>query len=190
MEYLRHTVLSLLLLVSPGLFSQELVSIEFVSNISLLSGNLLTTSLGVNVSLDSGADLYRVTYSTSGIDGNPDVASGLLMLPDIIDRELPILVYQHGTTSGRSDVPSELNGGFQLGAIFAGKGMIVVAPDYLGLGISRGVHPYVHARTEATAAVDMLKAIQSFLEEIEIDWNEQLFVTGYSQGRPWGNGLS
>ena len=162
--------------------AQELVTVDFVSNISRLSANLVAASQGINLDLDSGIDLFRVTYTTTGSDGALDLASGLLMLPDLIDRDLPVLVYQHGTTSGRSDVPSELNGGFQLGALFAGKGMIVLAPDYIGLGTSRGIHPYVHAETEATAAVDFLKAIQIFLQESEIGWNDQLFVTGYSQG--------
>ncbi len=162
--------------------SQQIVSVEFVENISIGIGQLLLVTLGVNISLDTGVDLYRITYTTTGTDMSPDTASGLLMLPDIIDRELPILVYQHGTTDGRSDVPSNLDGGYQLGAIFAGKGMAVIAPDYLGLGTSRGFHPYVHAETEATAALDMLIAVHSYMQEQEIAWNEQLFVTGYSQG--------
>ena len=167
---------------SGSLKAQEIVEIDFVSNISRILGQFFLASIGVNVALDTGADIYRVTYTTTGSDMRLDTASGLVMLPEIVDREIPILVYQHGTTDGRSDVPSNLLGAYQLGAIFAGKGMVVLAPDFLGLGTSRGFHPFVHAETEATVALDLLRAVRPFLEEQEIGWNEQLFVAGYSQG--------
>ena len=112
----------------------------------------------------------------------PDIASGLLILPDNIEGAMPLLVYQHGTTDGRDDVPSNLRMGFQLATIFAGKGMAVIAPDYLGMGTSRGFHPYVHAETEATAAIDMMDASLAWMSENDISWNEQVFITGYSQG--------
>jgi len=69
-----------------------------------------------------------------------------------------------------------------LGLIFAAKKMAVIAPDFLGMGTSRGFHPYVHARTEATASVDMMDACLAWMQDNDIIWNEQLFITGYSQG--------
>lgn len=161
---------------------QEIVSIDLAGEITKTTGQLLLLGLGVNTTLDTGIDIYRVTYNTRGSDGNPDVASGLFMLPSEIDGPLPIMIYQHGTTDGKDDVPSNLQGGYQLGAIFAGKGMAVLAPDFLGMGVSKGFHPYVHADTEASAAVDMLEALRSYMTTQEIEWNDQLFITGYSQG--------
>ena len=179
---LKYILCAVLLTFAVESQSQQIVTVDFVTNISRTVGQLLLVTLGVEVDVDSGVDIYRVTYTTVGSDMALDTASGLIMTPSIIDRDLPILVYQHGTTDGRSDVPSNLDGAYQLGAIFAGKGMIVLAPDFLGLGTSRGFHPFVHAQTEATAAVDLLRAALPFLDTNNITWNEQLFVTGYSQG--------
>jgi len=57
-----------------------------------------------------------------------------------------------------------------------------VAPDYLGLGESPGLHPYHHGDTMATAIVDMLRAVKTFCASNSIPLNEQLFLIGYSEG--------
>jgi len=178
----RHLFILLLLGCTTWVSGQQILSIDNITSVSQSAGQLLLDQFGINSELDVGVDVFRVTYTATGSDMNLDTASGLLMLPEVIDRDLPLLVYQHGTTDGRDDVPSNLAGGFQLGLIFAGKNMAVLAPDFLGMGTSRGFHPYVHAQTEATAAVDMIDACLTWMEENEIGWNEQLFITGYSQG--------
>lgn len=175
-------IISLLLSSQVSLSAQEIVSLEATSTIEKVVGDLLLLTLGVNLQLDTGVDVLRVTYTTTGSDGMPDTASGLFMMPMEFDGAIPMMIYQHGTTDGRDDVPSNLAGGYQLGGIFAGKGIAVAAPDFLGMGTSRGFHPYVDARTEATAGVDLLRALRVYLEEQEIEWNKQLFLTGYSQG--------
>ncbi len=178
----RHIVICTLLFFSVGVSAQQILTIDNVTSISRNVGQLLLDQFGLIAELDTGVDVFRVTYTATGSDMELDTASGLIMLPDVIDGDLPVLVYQHGTVDGRDDVPSNLEGGFQLGLIFAAKNMAVIAPDFLGLGTSRGFHPYVHASTEATAAVDMLDASLAWMEENNIGWNEQLFITGYSQG--------
>lgn len=66
---------------------------------------------------------------------------------------------------------------------YAAFGFVTAAPDYLGLGDSRGFHPYVHALTEAYASLDMLNASLEYLDFNEPDWDPNfLFVAGYSQG--------
>ncbi len=184
MTFLKSIVLSLCLIVgwSQEAKSQKILTIDLESTVAQSSGQLLLLTFGINVILDNGVDVYRVTYEATGSDMLPDTASGLLMLPDDIEGALPLLVYQHGTTDGRDDVPSNLRADFALATIFAGKGMAVLAPDYLGMGTSRGFHPYVHAETEATAAVDMMDASLEWMSENDIAWNEQVFITGYSQG--------
>ena len=105
-----------------------------------------------------------------------------MMLPEIIEGRLPTVCYQHATTDGRSDVPSNLEGGYELGVIFASLGMVVSAADYIGMGESRGFHPYIHADLEASAAVDMMFAVRQYLQYNNIEQDDELFVTGYSQG--------
>jgi len=129
-----------------------------------------------------GVRMYKLQYFTIGIDGKPDTASGLAVYPDLPGAVFPLLCFQHGTVSSREDVPSNLRGGYQIAQVFGGMGYFSVAPDFLGLGDSRGFHPYVHAATEASAAVDMLLAAREFAVERDIPLNEQLFITGYSQG--------
>lgn len=179
---IKYTLTLLFLYWTTCCCAQEIVTIDNVTSISRVIGQVLLDQFGINEELDTGVDVFRVTYTATGSDMRPDTASGLLMLPDVIERDLPLLVYQHGTTDGRDDVPSNLLGGYQLGLIFAAKNMAVIAPDFLGLGTSRGFHPYVHAETEATAAVDLLDASLAWMDENGIGWNEQLFITGYSQG--------
>jgi hypothetical protein len=55
-------------------------------------------------------------------------------------------------------------------------------PDYLGLGASPGLHPYVHARSLATATVDILRAARRFAGSEGIPLNGQVFLLGYSEG--------
>ena len=62
-------------------------------------------------------------------------------------------------------------------------GYVTPAADSLGIGTARGVHPYVHADSEASASVDMLYAMRAYAEtDPTITLNDQVFVTGYSQG--------
>lgn len=125
---------------------------------------------------------YKVWYLTTGIDGKPDTATGLVVFPVVENKSLPLLCYQHGTVSGPSDVPSERRGGWELAGVGAALGYVALAPDYLGLGESRGFHPYVHAATEASAAIDLLYATKEFAEKLKFPLNGQLYLTGYSQG--------
>lgn len=176
-----YTVI-LLSTLSISLNGQELLSVEYKGNLSLSTIQLLTNLFGIQVAPKYGIDSYKITYTTLGSDMNLDTASGLMILPDVLNKSYPIVSYAHGTTDGRSDVPSNLEGGYELGGLFASLGMIVSAPDFIGMGESRGAHPYVHGPTEARASIDMLFAVKQYLSENEISFTEQLFTLGYSQG--------
>jgi len=130
----------------------------------------------------NGVDLYQVLYTTKDLEGKKDTASGLLVVPILEETTMPMLVYQHGTVSAKDDVPSLLRGGYQLAEVCGALGYVSLAPDFLGLGTSRGLHPYVHADSEAWAAIDMLKAVKPYLPRLNIKVNDKLFITGYSQG--------
>ena len=59
-------------------------------------------------------------------------------------------------------------------------------PDYLGMGESPGLHPYCHGASEATATVDMIRAVREaqmldMIPGMTAD-NGEMFLTGYSQG--------
>jgi len=159
--------------------TQNIVSVDLLES---RTKEDLVADFGVFIAY--GADLYKVTYETPDIHGVMDTASGLFVYPvaPADDKIFPMLIYQHGTVGSKDDVPSELKGGFELALFWAGVGYATTAADFLGLGEARGFHPYVHSRTEASAAIDMHLAVKEYAMGNDIRVNDQLFVTGYSQG--------
>lgn len=135
-----------------------------------------------------GIRTYRITYETLNPFGQPVVASGMLAIPygesATTDYAFPLAVYMHGTAGNPQAVPSRVGVGERvLVNVLATNGYITLAPDYLGLGDdATGLHPYVHAATEASAGRDMLLAVRTWLAEQNIGFTNQLFLTGYSQG--------
>lgn len=143
---------------------------------------LIFQSFGVNLSVHYGVNFYAILYETTDPDGAPIVASGALLIPNGITNAAPLLAYDHGTSLLKGDVPSRGNLETYLGMGLASGGYVAVLPDYLGLGDSPGFHPYLHAATEASATIDMLRATRQFCVTWQIPLNDQLFVSGYSQG--------
>ncbi|MBC8401160.1 MAG: alpha/beta hydrolase [Candidatus Marinimicrobia bacterium] len=129
-------------------------------------------------------EVVKIVYGTIDTDGNYTPASGALFIP-LNAADLPMLSIQHGTETNRSKVASvnPMNSveGFQ-GLIFAATGYCAAVPDYLGLGDSDLLHPYLHAESMASAIIDFIRAARSFCQQIDIDLNDQLFLTGYSEG--------
>lgn len=126
--------------------------------------------------------MYRITYTTPDIKGQTDTVSGLVVLPQALGGARPLVIYQHGTINDRDSVPSQQSEEAQIPIVYAAVGGIAIAPDYLGFGVSQGFHPYLHAETEASVGIDMIFAMDDFLEGDDIALNDQLFIAGYSQG--------
>jgi len=175
---MRKILLLFVLLSSIATQAQEIVSVEEQDKTLAFIINLVSP-----VSVEYDVLNYKIVYTTTDAFGQPDTASGLLSLPDNSDFVFPLAVYNHGTVGERNAVPSVAGVTERLlPQGLAASGFITLSPDYLGLGVSDGIHPYVHAATEASAGRDMLLAVRSWLEEQEIPQNGQLFLTGYSQG--------
>ena len=130
----------------------------------------------------TGVRVYKIVYRTVDAAGNLTQASGALVVPDVITNALPLLSYQHGTITVKSEAPSSMTGEIIVGVAFGSSGYAAVLPDYLGLGDSPGLHPYHHAQTEASAVIDMLRAAKTFCATNATPLNGQLFLCGYSQG--------
>jgi len=159
--------------------AQYLVSSEFLGEDS-------KAALEARFGLDfrNGVKKYKITYMTTGVHGQPDTASGLIVIPNTrLDNQLAVVAYQHGTTNGPDDAPSREESGSSEALAYGAMGYHVCAADYLGLGDHDGFHPYIDAGTEASAGLDMIIAMSEF---IEIETGEpafdHLFVSGYSQG--------
>jgi pimeloyl-ACP methyl ester carboxylesterase len=127
---------------------------------------------------------YKVIYETTDINGNATHASGVLLVPESKSKAFPLISYQHGTTLKRIQAPSSENSGEQLLVAIgiASRGFVVSMPDYLGLGENLGMHPYHHSQSEATASVDMLRAVRTLREKLNLNLSHHLFLAGYSQG--------
>ncbi len=157
---------------------QNIVSLDFLLS---YTADELSSEFGINTSND--VELYKLSYTSVDLDGNPDTLSGLVSLPVTENLAHPLLVYSHGTVGSRDDVPSRLSGESFVVALAGALGYVGIGPDLLGLGDSNAdVHPYLHADSEAWASYDMIKAIKEEGDQYGIIINDQLFISGYSQG--------
>jgi pimeloyl-ACP methyl ester carboxylesterase len=130
-----------------------------------------------------GITLYRVQYRTTNYDGSVVVASGLVALPNGSDLN-SVVVYLHGTNAERRTAPSQrgFGEGLLVAAATAGTGSILVAPDYIGLGESRALHPYMHTKTTSSTTIDFLHAARGLVEHLRGKWPASLYLMGFSQG--------
>lgn len=161
----------------------KILSATLLDTLSRVTIQFLFNSAGIPIQAQYDVQVYKLVYETIGPWGGRTWASGTLSLPVGLAQPLPLASYQHGTIVRTNDAPS--SGGGQevfIGVAFATTGYAGAIPDYLGLGTSEGLHPYHHARSEATACVDLLRAARAFCASNGWTLNGQLFLCGYSQG--------
>jgi pimeloyl-ACP methyl ester carboxylesterase len=133
----------------------------------------------------NGVKQYKIVYNTTNTDGKTIQASGALIVPVGITDASSLLSYQHGTIFDDEDAPSYLtiDGEGQIATVLASFGYIVAAPDYIGYGASNNLpHTYEHREGLATAGLDMLRAAKETIKEQKINWNNNLYIAGYSEG--------
>lgn len=141
--------------------------------------------------LDHAGERYLITYRSRGVDGEPIVASGYVLLPEGEPPEdgWPVLAWAHGTT-GVADTcaPSAIYSGgpeddyhqIVLPVLdeWLARGYAVVAPDYQGLGTPGG-HPYMNAASQLHTVDDAVRALHRLRPKaVSPDW----IVMGHSQG--------
>lgn len=175
---MRFTAFVVFLCFSINVNSQFLVSADYVTSLTQAELDVL-----MFITPEFGIDVYKLTYNTTDVNGNPIIATGLLSIPDSDDcYGFPFSVYMHGTTLNKLNVPSQNNSESTIARFIGGLGYYSCAPDYIGMGDSPGLHPYLHAETEATAGVDMVRAAREYIATQGLVDNEEVFITGYSQG--------
>lgn len=178
-KQMKRYLLFPLFLVFQSLYAQEVLTFDLLDSYTAAE----IAALGVP-DAEYDVDLYTMTYTTIGTDGMPDTASGSVALPilDMNDDPAPFLIYHHGTVNNRFDVPSQGSGESQVGLTAATLGYVGLLPDYLGMGTSRGYHPYLHVETQARSAIDQMLAMSGELDEMDFSYEKKVFLTGYSQG--------
>ena len=131
-----------------------------------------------------GVTSDRIEYLTSDAKGKTVQASGLVSVPDKpAGAKSPVLSYQHGTIFRDAEAPSNNAVASEISVVMASLGYIVLAPDYVGYGVSKGVpHPYLQAAPMAASVIDFLTAAKTWRQQTGVYDNQQLFLTGYSEG--------
>jgi pimeloyl-ACP methyl ester carboxylesterase len=160
------------------------VSATLSNELSAESLKTLANSFGQSAIADQikyNVKTYKLLYTTT-YKGKPIKASGLMYIPIGLTKKAPLLSLQHGTTFLKKDAPS-LTGEFYGVELFASSGYISIMPDFIGYGASADVfHPYYDQKHSALAVIDMIKAAQEYLNKEKIEFNDQLFLAGYSEG--------
>lgn len=158
-------------------------------NFDLAANPIANNAAGVKL-----VDAIKVDYTAINVDQTPVKVSGGLAVPEIAPSAIKgIILYFHGTTVQRTNVPSNFTpttsatytDGTLLAAVWASQGYIVVMPDYIGLGDdTTHIHPYVvYPAQNAQTGFAMLKAVQTVLSsKYQITGNLPLYITGYSEG--------
>lgn len=142
------------------------------------------------------ARAWRILYTTTRFDGEPALASALVVVPAAPSAEpLPVIALAHGTTGvDRTCAPSVLPDPFAAGAFFAldrviDEGWALVATDYVGLGTDGG-HPYLVGEPAGRSVLDSVRAARQ-IDEIALA--DETAVWGHSQGGGaalWTGGLA
>lgn len=182
---MRLYLLVFALLLSFNSLSQELLSYIEIEHYTKQELEKIWEENKINewiVPISNGFKLYEVIYTTSWHDGSTIKASGLCFIPDNLSEKNPAqMVYHHGTRTLKKTI-LHLKSENAISAGFAADGYLVIMPDYIGLGKGDKFHLYQNSESEAIACIDMLIAIQELNKQISVKTNEQLFLTGYSQG--------
>jgi pimeloyl-ACP methyl ester carboxylesterase len=142
-----------------------------------------SADLPVSIEVEYGIAMYQLQYRTTNQAGLSVVASGLVTIP-LRYTSNSVVAYFHGTDTERDTAPSQpgIGEGLLVSVSAAGSGHILAAPDYLGLGLSLEAHPYMVTHLTVSAAIDFLRATYSFIEQLNGEQPNNLFLTGWSQG--------
>ena len=140
-----------------------------------------------------GYRAYKIPYVTKDEKENDVNVSGLLVIPtelpsSLQEDGLSIVSYQHGTITLNADAPTEQAIRYKQpdadSVIFSSLGgFATLQADYIGYGDSSShYHPYMLKKSLANSTIDLIEATRKFAQENDIELNEKLFLTGYSEG--------
>ena len=135
----------------------------------------------IALGVKNGVDVYEIIYKVEWIDGTWRNASGIYYVPTV-EKAVPLMMYGHGTRIHKHREVSENDSEQFICLAHAVDGYAAAFVDYYGIGKGDGMHLYQHAWSEAHAFIYMLEAIDELNKELSVASNNQLFLTGYSQG--------
>ncbi|MGW2660091.1 alpha/beta hydrolase [Nocardia tengchongensis] len=147
---------------------------------------LSARALGGGELIPGAASGYRISYRTTGQNGEAVVSGGAIYLPGGAAPAggRPVVSWAHGTSGMTQGCAPALNGGMadkfdetpQL-ATYLAHGYAVVASDYVGLG-GPGVYEYLAGRAAGHAVLDIVRAGHAVNAEL----SESFVLAGHSIG--------
>jgi alpha-beta hydrolase superfamily lysophospholipase len=184
--FVTTIALSALILVSCGSTSTNVFNSTFYdapASIPAGAPGTVVRSETMNAPFPE-SQAWRVMYTSSGINGEPIVVTGMVFAPTtpVPAGGRPVVSWAHPTTGiedqcapSRSPKPYDDVQGL---SEFLNLGWVVVATDYQGLGTG-GMHPYLVGSSEAQGTIDIVRAAQNLPET---GASPNYFVFGHSQG--------
>lgn len=169
--------------IGPGQFKEAVALKTFlVADISAV--NQAPAGVAFPVQPRYGVQTYRLTYLTLDGLGHETLASALVAVPQKPANAVsPVVSYQHGTLTRDSEAPSNRADAGGPEVALASQGYIVLAPDYVGYGVTKGAaHPYLLSAPSASVVIDLLTAAKYWRQTRQLRDNQQLFLVGYSEG--------
>ena len=179
-------------------FAKPLIRFEKTGMHDTSFVNMALLRLYVNIPADFKAryfvESYVVYYESLGMNGEIDTLSGRFFRPiptanpvdSVIDEVFPILNLNHGTIFSDREAPSvELSSQATYWGRFlmASQGWNVALPDYIGFGAdSAQQQAYLLKEFEASAGVDMVRAVKVMLDSLGKEYKDEIYIGGYSQG--------
>lgn len=172
------------LLERGQLVHYEKVESKNASYMQQLYKSTLEKYPALDIGTQYGVEAYKVVYTTVDKNGEKINASGLVTIPLGVNEPLSLVSEQHGTMFGDRNAPSVHKPLTTTGALISTlRGYAVAMPDYIGYGItSKHYHPYQVKENIAPVVVDMILASKELMKKQNIEHNEKLFLTGYSEG--------
>ncbi|MCD8457291.1 alpha/beta hydrolase [Xylella taiwanensis] len=137
--------------------------------------------------------VVELAYRTIGVNGEPTTASGVLLIPSgttsgtSCTGPYPLIGWGRQTTPRRTSKQAndivDSKGDYPLVTRLAAQGYMVASTDYVGLGGSNyKFHPHLHAVSEASALIDVMRASRQLLHRLKTPLSGKLMLSGFSQG--------
>ena len=152
---------------------RRLITVLFAWIALLSAGPAVAQAAGTLVSAEPvaapppGMQAWRVSYRTRGQDGAPLVVTGMVIAPRAAappQQPRPVIAWTHGTWGVVEKCAPSLSDRFfsatpALGEMI-GRGYVVVAPDYPGLGTAMP-HGFLVGRETARSVLDAVRAARA-----------------------------
>jgi uncharacterized protein YjdB/pimeloyl-ACP methyl ester carboxylesterase len=170
--------------------AETLTKTTLVGTMNLEQMKVFVSDYNLESYIQTGISLHKIEYNTA-FRSNTIKVSGLLVIPDDMSEQTPVIVYNHGTMH-RNEAPSfyTTSSNAYIDVRFcclcaASFKCAVLIPDYIGHGISTSVmHPYVHAESLGQAGLDIIRAYSDYTKTTldAVPANNNVVIFGYSEG--------